>query len=635
MKYIEILESIEELDEVRMGASDLAAFVKTPVAQSMRAGFEAELCFEGLGGADEDDDSSPVHDYSDDPRARSINDIAAFYYDGDHNNRTGIDNLTLNMSEDYYEWRAEELMKMWTEVGLEEVTKYIEENEFDTDDAIEEYLIDTLELNSQQLRAALEAGKKAQKITSSKELSLFANENEAYAQYAEARDAAYKQLEEKVQEAMAEMTTVYDSARENWMEEQEEEFTERDWLEDTGIDTMRDVMDHYEINWPHWTYPESTSGNSYNPAGANALERSLKDALGVNVTASSGYHSTTRREGLWIIEPDGSLEAAGGDMPAEIISPPMPLSECLTKMREFFAWAKSEGAYSNESTGFHVGVSLPNVGGRVDYIKLALFLGDRYILDAFGRASNTYTASALEKIQANVRRAKTLDNRVIQILQMMRYGISKLALSAITTDSGSSITDGHGKYTSINLKGNYIEFRSMGGPTYIDNIDEVISTVQRYAIAMAIAADPNAYKEEYLKKLYKLLNYDKLKDEYGDMIQEFARYMVALQGSNQEVSAGTELSPETQQALKDFRRVALRQIKQTNFANQSAKQSAKENPPLYWWKVGVNGLSMTIEVAATDAEGAKRVALENVPEWRQQGRHPSEMYAERLRIALS
>ena len=67
-------------------------------------------------------------------------------------------------------------------------------------------------------------------------------------------------------------------------------------------------------------------------------------------------------------------------------------------MREFFEWAKGEGAYTNESTGLHVGVSLPGIGGNIDYVKLALFLGDKYVLDLFDRDGNTYCKSAFDKI---------------------------------------------------------------------------------------------------------------------------------------------------------------------------------------------------------------------------------------------
>ena len=58
---------------------------------------------------------------------------------------------------------------------------------------------------------------------------------------------------------------------------------------------------------------------------------------------------------------------------------------------------------------------------------------------------------------------------------------------------------------SVNIKSNYIEFRSAGGD-YFQNINLVKNTLLRYVRAMAIAADPNAEKREYAKKLYKLFS---------------------------------------------------------------------------------------------------------------------------------
>jgi hypothetical protein len=174
----------------------------------------------------------------------------------------------------------------------------------------------------------------------------------------------------------------------------------------------------------------------------------------------------------------------------------MELKECLDKITEFFDWAQSEDAYTNESTGLHVGVSLPDVGGNVDYLKLALFLGDRYVLEKFDRMGNQYCRSALSKIEG-----QALDDpaKIQSAFEKIKSGLIELANDIVTGGRG------HGKYTSINLKGDYIEFRSMGGD-YINRIDEIKQMIKRYAYAMTIAANPGAYRQEYAKKLYKLLS---------------------------------------------------------------------------------------------------------------------------------
>jgi hypothetical protein len=194
-------------------------------------------------------------------------------------------------------------------------------------------------------------------------------------------------------------------------------------------------------------------------------------------------------------------------MPAEIISPPMPLADCLETMTKFFQWADSNDAYTNHSTGLHVGVSLPHVDGRIDYVKLALFLGDKYVLEQFNRSSNYFAKSAFDKIKDSVH-----SDNVESTFELMRKNLIELATKNLKQA-------GHGKYTSINLKNDYIEFRSMGDE-YHTKIPEILNTVKRYAYAMHIASRPDLYRQEYAKKLYKMLS----RSGAPDAVQLFSQF---------------------------------------------------------------------------------------------------------------
>jgi hypothetical protein len=85
--------------------------------------------------------------------------------------------------------------------------------------------------------------------------------------------------------------------------------------------------------------------------------------------------------------------------------------------------------------------------------------------------------------------------------------------------------------------------------------------------------DPQKYRDEYLKKLYKLLNPAGQKDAYGDMVQEFSRYMVYLE--QRSTDAPGKLSPEAQQAIKEFRRAAAAELAQTTAAPAGAAANYK------------------------------------------------------------
>jgi len=486
----------EQVNEVRMGKSDLDLFVDSPEAEGIRAGFEAELCFRGKGGGDPDYDN-PEPDYDQDERVDSIEEACNFFDDGDFNGRRDISDLRESMENDYLEWRSQQLEELWSEVEEETVRDWIEENSFDFDDAVETYLRDTLDLDEEAVEAALEAGKEFSKATNSRVYGELKDKGQAYAHYAEAADSARDLLDQLIEVAISERDSDWERAREVWEENMSEDhdISEHRWLRDQGMRYMSDVTSNYTISWPYYTYPESESG--FNENSAEDIAGSLKRSLDLKqVMVGGGYHTASRRPGRWIIEPDGSLEADDGDMPAEIVSPPMPLQECLEKLVEFFSWAEGEDAYTNESTGLHVGVSLPTVGGDVDYLKLALFLGDQYVLEKFEREGNTYCKSALEKIQGDI---QDRPERVANTIKLMQHNLIELAAKTLKE------TAGHGKYTSINLKGEYVEFRSMGGD-YIDKIGEITQMVKRYAYAMWIASRPDMYREEYTKKLYKLLS---------------------------------------------------------------------------------------------------------------------------------
>ena len=75
------------------------------------------------------------------------------------------------------------------------------------------------------------------------------------------------------------------------------------------------------------------------------------------------------------------------------------------------------------------------------------------------------------------------------------------------------------------MKGNYVEFRAAGGAGYSNDVNKLIQTAYRYAYAYAIAVDKNAYRNEFAKKLYKLISDFRL-PMHSDTIQLFANYAV-------------------------------------------------------------------------------------------------------------
>jgi hypothetical protein len=475
------LISEEELEEVAMSPSALRQFAASPAAEGMQAGFEAELVFTGIGGNEEEGEWEP--DYSYDPRAYSLDNIEDFFNSGDF--AEGMTRQTkAALEQDWMEWYDEALYDEFDAPVA--VREWIQENDWDEEDLIERALDDEYsEDHVKEIMAAMERRIKGTGTAADADL---------VREYAEAFPEVERQLDERVELAIAEQNSDYESAldefRENW------DRSESDWLRDRGWRSMSDIAYNFDVTWPHMTMSGGSSEGGFNEEAAQQLADSLSEALGVETTVSTGYHGATRDTSTWIFEPDGSLDADDDDnMPVEIVSPPMPLAKTLEILPKFFEWAEDNGAYANDSTGFHMSVSMPDhEGNMLDYTKLALFLGDEYVLKQFGREANTYAKSAISKI-----RDKKGKVDAETVMSAMRKHLDQFASRALASPSG------FGKYTSINPKSKYIEFRSAGGSNYFEDMDKIQNTLMRYARAMDIAMNPAADKPEYAKKLYKML----------------------------------------------------------------------------------------------------------------------------------
>lgn len=541
------------LGEIKMSPSNLRAEAAKTGAQ---AGMEFEMIVPGAGSIDNDGDQEP--DWDQDERVRGFSSIRNFFHDGDHNNRRAVDRLEQQLIDDYYnsDWLSEKKLEEWGEVAEQHISDLVERDYEDDlrEQAREEVMDNTPEfgVNSEELSAAVEQ------------------------RYEELRDA-------KINEIMANMGREYDEAYEEWEQNEWQDMANSDewqdeWLDDQGITTMQDVQSNYDITWPYYTSVEEE-------ADIDAIADDFSNAIGRPVNAASEYHGARREAGTYVVEPDPSLEGDNDDDAGlEFVSPPMPIDEMTSDLNKIKAWADREGCYTNNSTGLHINISVPNYSlEKLDYVKLALLLGDRYILDQYGRASNAYTKSALGKVQDKI---KQQPDTAKAMLDKMRNGMEQLASKAI--HSGS--TD---KYTSINTKSGYIEFRSPGGDWLNENFDKIENTLLRFTVALSAAMDPEAYRQEYLKKLYKLLEPTAVETKNPDTIKYFADYVAGK-------------TPRA--ALRSF-------VKQAQL-----ERKVKRDPTggqQYWWEVSRPGYFASIEVVASSKEEAIDKAIEpgNYPDW--------------------
>jgi hypothetical protein len=495
-----VAESAEILDEVKMSPSALQQWATSDAAQGIRAGFEAELIFRDTTNDDDDNDEiEPDYDY--DERARSVQGVIDFFNGGDFGGlgprqesqlQDGLDNQ-------YMEWMDERMYDAFRDEQEDLIKKVLVDEDWDEDNEIQKQLA-LLDLTDDEINEIINAGERAPRFTKSSEQQAYIKENPLYKKYLDAQTEAENLLDELVQDSIRAQDKFYDAAlddfRENFYIDDDSDF-----FSDVGLSYMSDIASEYNLDWPYMT--GSGGGNNGGSRDWEDIGTSLQAAIDMPVKVSSNYHSTTRKEGRWIVEPDSSLDPDDReDFGLEIVSPPLPLLTTLEKLQEVTDWANnpSEGnAYTNQSTGLHMGVSVPYKGGDVDYLKLILFLGDEYVLQSFGREANTYTKSAMKGFRENIRSGRA---DPAGALMLMKNNLIEFAQREIQKGVGT------GKYTSAHIQDGYIEFRSAGGDWLAEESadpQKLSSTMLRYARAMQIAANPAEERREYAKKLYKLV----------------------------------------------------------------------------------------------------------------------------------
>ena len=543
----------EYLPEVKMSTANLRQLAAKTGA---RAGMEFEMIVPDVGGVDLEPEYERDEDR--DQRTRSFSDIEEFFFDGDYNGRGDIRRLMEAIDEAYQEWKMDQVSDDWIREGLDYMRDYIENNDlFDREEALDTARDEVIDANPD-----------------------LPTDSEEFQQLINARINELQ--EEFVQNEFDAQGNLYNDAFTEFADEKNNDYDEGDFLRD-NYPYMSDIEREFDIQWPY--YYDINDGQS-GEANVDEVADEFSDAIGKPVNASSSYHGARREPGHYVVEPDGSLEGDDvGDTGLEFVSPPLPIDELLSDLNKVKEWAGSRGCYTNDSTGLHINISVPDYSlEKLDYVKLALLMGDEYVLELFGRSGNHYAKAATGKIRDALRKNPDL---APALMDKMRGHMEDLATKAIH----SGTTD---KYTSINTKTGYIEFRSPGGDWLDANFDKIENTLLRFTVALSAAIDPQAYRKEYLKKLYKMLEGSQEKGGV-DVVQLFSNY-----------SAG-ELD----------KAALIRQVREKQLARNLAKG---KTPPgqKYWWSVTNPANSFaSIEVVATSKEEAIEKAIEpgNYPEW--------------------
>ena len=435
-KYQAIKE--EDLLEVDMGSGALRSWAKSPEAQAVNAGFELELILPDTETVSDDDNEADMD--ADEPIG-TLDQIVDFY-DGDDRAWEGAQ-------------RQEE--EQFREAVIEDLMDY------------EAMLVaDKLSDEEYELVRAKATGKDLFDSLSDAEKDDFLEDEVSN------QGPIYQEVEEEVQEEIHGSVT--------W-----QQFWERE-----NVEAMSDLMNRYDLYWPY------TAGSYGGSKQMDEWAEEISAITGKGTNVSYQYHGEDKVEGKYTLEPDTSIDAdSGDDAGIELVSPVMPLGEAVADLEKLMKWADDNDVYTNQTTGLHMNISVPQ-GNDIDYTKLVLFSGDKYILDKYDRLSNSYANSALGQLET---RASQMDaNTAASSMQKMKTSLQDAAEEFVRGSTGQA------KYTSVHIKDGYIEFRGPGGVYTNKDVSEITDTMLRFARAMTIAADPQAFRQEYQKKLYKTLS---------------------------------------------------------------------------------------------------------------------------------
>ena len=505
------LAEAEELDEVKMSPTALKKFAASPAAKGILVGFEAELIFPDVRTEDEDPEYEP--DYDMDTRPSSIQEVIEFFSNDEWGyglSERQQERLQDNLDEAYMEWYDEQMIQDFKQEADDLIKKVmIDEKDWVQENEVRKQL-DMMDITGADQEAVLAAGSQAPGFKSSAEQQAYMEEHPEYEKYIEALGEAEGLLDELVQDSVRAQDKYWDQAIDDFRDHYQLD-DDSGFFGDVGLRYMSDVSERFDLGWPYMTSSNDGEGN----IDIEDVAASLKDVVQMPVTASGGYHQATRKPGVWIVEPDGSLNPSSDeDGGLEIISPPMPIEQAMQKLQAVIDWAQTRGCYTNSSTGLHMGVSLPGQKSfaeaegdvelapvaekPIDFMKLALFLGDQHVLKQFEREANSYCRSSLEKLKAK----NWSPQQIATAMEKMRGNLINLAYKDLSDRSPGR--------DSINMKDNYVEFRGAGGDYLSKESDQgtafLENTLLRYVQALAIAGDPNAERQEYAKKLYKLIS---------------------------------------------------------------------------------------------------------------------------------
>ena len=457
-------EAKPELFEINFNKKEIG---KEALIAPVKCGFEAETFWYNVeGGSSQDIDDMSVSDVE--------------YEYGD---------LPDQAYEDYREWIYEKAMDdylpdfidSWIQDNRDEdeyIQDFMDSGDGPTEDAVEEYKEQFKEDDPNEFENREEDG--------------WDDDNWA-------RDLINEEYEAEYEDFLRDIASEDDQVRDDAVDECEGDHNMDDWINDQWS-YMSSFLDDYGFEYRR-------DGDGVEAVASELYHGWIEKNSKFDEYPDYGEYGSTNNPTGWSVETDSSIDPDEGTG-AELISPVFNSpQDMLKEMKSLFEYADGNFG-TNNTTGLHITMSWkgePDApvmddgkrrGDEPNKLKMALLLGDEYLLKSFGRLRNSYTKSQYKNLLKYAEEMKRGNNNSFLKLQAeLEKGISK--------DKFSSI---HFKNQKDRESGNeLIEFRIAGGSDYQTVFDNVFKAVVRYATIMTAGYDDKAFRKDYIQAISRLL----------------------------------------------------------------------------------------------------------------------------------
>jgi hypothetical protein len=253
----------------------------------------------------------------------------------------------------------------------------------------------------------------------------------------------------------------------------------------------------------------------------NLVTKELSERLGQRVVYTTDsnhvYHVSNQHE-HWVVTEDGislsDTERENDAVGIELVSPVMNAQDGMAMLERVLS-IMNEGilglkVVTTEKTGLHINLGVQ--GQEIDPVKILVLSGDEYMVNKFNRATNDNAASIQAEVQKRMRAAAQSNvpatltpNDLVQTASMILRSIKVEPKDLERAIGVLNSLKPEGKAHSIDfnkLHSGYVEYRAIGNQNYHKRAAEIREVVLHMIGMTYIATQPDAYRQEYMKKLY-------------------------------------------------------------------------------------------------------------------------------------